>query len=650
MPLQSIRLPPVFTLDGKISRNRVRQLARPEWAGEAEVQSQRDHSLLIRIPGDDQQVVVTKRTGAGAGARVIRVSSFEALEQDRQGVARARWIAPGALDPAEMAPDDLARFRDEAILSWEDAFAFRAEDRERGVSGLRSPQIGALHAVLARWVVTDDPATVVMPTGTGKTETMLALLVGQRLRRLLIVVPTVALRDQIAAKFLTLGVLQKHGVISAAARFPVVGTMEKRPRDLAEVNALFACCNVVVTNMHVIAGCNGALQESMAEWCSHVFVDEAHHLPAKTWDAFKRRMMSKVIVQFTATPFRLDGRNVDGRIVFSYPLRKAQEEDYFHPIDFRPVNVFAQEDADFEIACLAIARLDEDRAAGLAHLVMARVDTIERARAVHATYEALAPEHAPLLLHSDLPAHDRVRGLAALRSDRSRIVVCVDMLGEGFDLPELKIAALHDMHKSLAITLQFTGRFTRTAPHIGSATMIANIADVKVEEGLRALYAEDADWNLLLRRLSEGATERQRKRSALIESFADAPSELPLRNIEPKMSAVVYRTTCERWRPEDIDIETKWVALHAEPAISREFETAIFMTRETEPVPWGDIREVANLSWHLYMLHGTASWGCFSSTARTTTACTKVSPSPSPARSRLSRARTSSGRCTASTG
>ncbi|WP_346763412.1 hypothetical protein [Escherichia sp. E4694] len=35
------------------------------------------------------------------------------------------------------------------------------------------------------------------------------------------------------------------------------------------------------------------------------------------------------------------------------------------------------------------------------------------------------------------------------------------MLGEGYDLPNLKIAALHDHHKSLAVTLQFIGRFTR---------------------------------------------------------------------------------------------------------------------------------------------------------------------------------------------
>jgi superfamily II DNA or RNA helicase len=42
-----------------------------------------------------------------------------------------------------------------------------------------------------------------------------------------------------------------------------------------------------------------------------------------------------------------------------------------------------------------------------------------------------------------------------LNDRKTRIVIRVDMLGEGFDLPELKIAALPDVHESLAVTLQF---------------------------------------------------------------------------------------------------------------------------------------------------------------------------------------------------
>ena len=56
-----------------------------------------------------------------------------------------------------------------------------------------------------------------------------------------------------------------------------------------------------------------------------------------------------------------------------------------------------------------------------------------------------------------------------MRKGESRIVICVNMLGEGFDLPELKIVALHDLHKSLPILLQFAGRFSRTSPIAGDA-------------------------------------------------------------------------------------------------------------------------------------------------------------------------------------
>ena len=44
-----------------------------------------------------------------------------------------------------------------------------------GDSGLRlrPAQLGAIHSLLAYWSLTKDVATVVLPTGTGKTETML---------------------------------------------------------------------------------------------------------------------------------------------------------------------------------------------------------------------------------------------------------------------------------------------------------------------------------------------------------------------------------------------------------------------------------------------------------------------------------------------
>src|SRR5205807_2136597 len=95
-------------------------------------------------------------------------------------------------------------------------------------------------------------------------------------------------------------------------------------------------------------------------------------------------------------------------------------------------------------------------------------------------YQQEAGGFNPVAIHSQTRAPERREFLQRLRTKQSRVVICVDMFGEGFDFPELKIAALHDRHKSLAITLQFIGRFTRSTSSIGEASVVANIADESV--------------------------------------------------------------------------------------------------------------------------------------------------------------------------
>ena len=68
---------------------------------------------------------------------------------------------------------------------------------------------------------TAEPITVVMPTGTGKTETMLAACCHTP-GRTLVIVPSDALRVQIANKFATLGVLPAVGAVTGEFRSPVV--------------------------------------------------------------------------------------------------------------------------------------------------------------------------------------------------------------------------------------------------------------------------------------------------------------------------------------------------------------------------------------------------------------------------------------------
>jgi len=346
--------------------------------------------------------------------------------------------------------------------------------------------------------VTDGPATIVMPTGTGKTDAMISIMISAACQRLLVVVPTDALRTQLADKFLRLGVLgdPECTVLRPSVLFPVVGMLQHIPRDANEVDEIFGRCHVIVATSAVAGQCSEAVQDRMAHHVPYLVIDEAHHAEAPTWSAFKQRFRDRRILQFTATPFREDGKPLDGDIIFKYPLRRAQQEGYFKPIQFVSVVEFNPAKADEAIAVKAVERLRTDFSRG--HILMARVDSVERAKKVFEIYNRYAEFH-PVQLHTGIKSQrERERVRQQIIRGESRIVVCVDMLGEGFDLPELKIAAFHDIRKTLAVTLQLAGRFTRARPDLGDAAFIANTADVHVQDELRKLYTRDPDWNALL--------------------------------------------------------------------------------------------------------------------------------------------------------
>jgi superfamily II DNA or RNA helicase len=288
-----------------------------------------------------------------------------------------------------------------------------------------------------------------MPTGTGKTETMLSILVSACCTRVLVIVPTDALRTQLAEKFTTLGVLKLQGarILGGGSLHPSVCLLRHIPTTPEEVNALFARAHVIVTTSSIAGSSEPDVQSAMATQCSHLFIDEAHHAEAPTWSTFKDRFSGKRVLQFTATPFRDDGKPLDGDIVYVYPLKKAQAEGYFKPIRFLKVVEFDPNRADEAIATKAIAQLKADYDKG--HILMARVETVGRAETIFEIYKRFAPEIEVVQLHTGIKGvRAREEARRRLLKKQARIVVCVDMLGEGFDLPELKVLSLYLCRRS----------------------------------------------------------------------------------------------------------------------------------------------------------------------------------------------------------
>ena len=85
-------------------------------------------------------------------------------------------------------------------------------------------------------------------------------------------------------------------------------------------------------------------------------------------------------IAFTATPFRNDGKRLDGKILFNYSLRKAQEEGYYKPIKFHPIVKYNKDDGDIAIAEEATKILREDLKNGFDHIMMARCKRSQKGR------------------------------------------------------------------------------------------------------------------------------------------------------------------------------------------------------------------------------------------------------------------------------
>jgi superfamily II DNA or RNA helicase len=529
--------------------------------------------------------------------KIIRLE-IDPTEEILTDLSRGEWVVHPQIEITKASPSTPGV----VVGSWNQPFSYQEENDARGTKGLRSPQVGALHAIHSHWVVTDDPATIVMPTGTGKTETMLSTLVSKPCSKVLVIVPTDALRTQIAHKFRSLGILKELGIIPESFHYPIVGVLKTKPDTVTELNQIFNITNVIITTINIAGQMSPELQEKMAEHCDCLFIDEAHHIAAETWRNLKEKFKKNKVLQFTATPFRNDKLTVDGKMIFKYPLRKALQNGYFKKIHFKPISEFDATKVDAAIADKAIAQL---RADNPKHILMARAGTTARAQELFDNIYKNYPEFNPVQIHTGVTSKTELaKSRQSLLSGNSRIVVCVDMLGEGFDLPELKIAAFHDIRKSLAVTLQLAGRFTRSRSDLGEATFIANIADVDVRDELKMLYEQDSDWNALLEESSEQVIGNQQALHDFAKDFVDFPDDIPLRNLYPATSTAIYKTDGGSWHPEKFEkgipgFKNLDRVYHSHNPVQN---TLIIVTAKKVPVDWIKLSEVFNWDWELYIL------------------------------------------------
>lgn len=588
-----IQIPELVIEKKRIGKNTILQMAQKEDMRDVSVYSSEYKTFLLKSSDGKTLFIKLKGSKFNDPSKDTLVAKELKDIADLKGTTKLSW----QYHHMKNSPTNPELI----IQSWKNSFYFKGADGDE--PGLRPPQLAAIHAIASK-ISTNKCMTVVMPTGTGKTEVMISTLVYNKCPKVLVLVPSTVLRKQTLAKFSTLGCLREIGVVDGKAYNPRVSVIESGMQNMNDVEALLSGSNVIIALTQSLKNFSDETLNKLISSCTHLFIDEAHHVPAQTWNKIKESFKNKPILQFTATPFRRDGKRIDGEIIYNYPLGLAQQDGYFKKINLIKIQEFDSRKEDEKIAISALQALKTDLNNGLNHLLMARCEDKKRALETVKIYQKLAPEYNPEVITSEIPKGKLKEKLDQIKNGTTKVIVCVDMLGEGYDLPALKVAALHDPHKSLAITLQFIGRFTRTARNVGDATVVINTADPQVGLELENLYADDtADWNSLLKEKSESTIQKELELHEFINNFSgELSSHISLWNLRPSFSTIVFQTSCNVWHPKKFEEVLpkqykRWYAINEKESI------LVIVISKDDDVTWGRYKDIKNHSFELCVAH-----------------------------------------------
>jgi superfamily II DNA or RNA helicase len=252
--------------------------------------------------------------------------------------------------------------------------------------------------------------------------------------------------------------------------------------------------HIVVANIQQFSGARNKWYEALpSDYFDMILVDEGHHNVADTWTRLFEYFSGAKVVSFTATPMRSDGQIVAGERVYRFGYSRSMIMGFISQIDALFVKPTALTfTVEGETKTLGIAEIMEMRekdwfSRGVAtseecnrSIVNASVQQLHNVRTLgsprqliavacsirHATQvAALYREHGLRVdvLHSQLKDEERSRIEASLRSALTDVIVQVNILGEGYDLPTLSVAAVFRPYRSLSPYVQFVGRILRLA-------------------------------------------------------------------------------------------------------------------------------------------------------------------------------------------
>ena len=347
---------------------------------------------------------------------------------------------------------------------------------------LRSYQDRAIDDLRSAYQSGANAPLLVLPTGGGKTCIIAAISANAaaRGRHVLILVHRRELIHQTSSKLAWVGL--DHGIIAAGI------PSSDHAVQIASVQTL-------------------ARRLSRLDWQpTLIIIDEAHHATAGQWARILDHWPDAYRLGVTATPCRLDGCGLRG--TFDTMVLGPSVADLIFTGYLSPARIYAPPVvADLQGIRSRGGDYANDQAAAAMDRPTVTGDAIAHYQRLAAGQQAIAfccnVNHAVSvcdafktagiaaeLLLGNTPGREQV--VADFAAHRIRVLVTVDVVSEGFDVPAASCAILLRPTQSLGLYLQQVGRVLRPAPGKEHAVILDHVGNVT-----RHGFPDDSrDWSL----------------------------------------------------------------------------------------------------------------------------------------------------------
>jgi DNA repair protein RadD len=373
------------------------------------------------------------------------------------------------------------------------------------MTNLRPYQIDGIAAIDAAIAAGKRSPLLVSPTGAGKTVIFAAITKRAAAKGLRVIV--LAHRREIIAQ--TSLKLSANGVEHGIIRAGLVMDLEQNVQ-VCSIQTLWA--RAIRTNKIPLPPAD------------LLIIDEAHHVPARTYRKIVEAYPSAILLGTTATPCRGDGRglgNFFDCIVETPQVAELIAQKYLvkthvyapRDIDLKGVRVQAGDYVENQLA----QRMDRDDLVGdivshwhkFGECRKTVVFAVNVAHSVHIRDEFIKSGVKADHIDGTTPKEERDAALARLASGETDLITNCMVLTEGWDLPEVSCCILARPTKKIGLYRQMVGRVLRPAPGKVNAIVLDHSGAV-FQHG----FVEDpVEWTLETDKRADNPAHSARLRS-----------------------------------------------------------------------------------------------------------------------------------------